>query len=85
MPQVELPELRKKVEAQLLRAARPALRRLAKASRGEADFRKEDELRACLGLARVAATILRRNRLPKTSSHKATIDYIEKLMKEDFK
>jgi hypothetical protein len=60
MPQVDSSVLASKVEAQLLRAARPALRRLAKASKGEANFRSEMELKACLGLARVAATLLRR-------------------------
>ena len=85
MSQVDLPVLRRKVEAQLLRAARPALRRLAKASRGEPDFRKEDELRACLGLARVAATVLRRNRVrgkPKDNAHDSNVKLIHKLMKE---
>ena len=60
MPQIDPSVLARKVEAQLLRAARPALRRLAKASKGEGNFRSEMELRACLGLARVAATLLRR-------------------------
>jgi hypothetical protein len=60
MPQVDPSVLAQRVEAQLLRAARPALRRLARASKGQGDFRSEMELRACLGLARVAATLLRR-------------------------
>jgi hypothetical protein len=60
MPQIDPSVLARRVEAQLLRAARPALRRLAKASKGEGNFRSEMELRACLGLARVAATLLRR-------------------------
>ena len=61
MPQVDPSVLAQRVEAQLLRAARPALRRLAKASKGEGNFRSEMELKACLGLARVAATLLRRH------------------------
>ena len=61
MPQPDPAVLASRVEGQLLRAARPALRRLAKASKGQGDFRSEMELRACLGLARVAATLLRKH------------------------
>ena len=47
-----------KVQAQLLRSCKPAVRKLARAARGRSDFRNELELRACLGLARIAADLL---------------------------
>ena len=46
------------VQGQLLRACRPAVRRLARAARGRSDFHSELEVRACLGLARIAADLL---------------------------
>ena len=78
MPQVDPAQLAAKVEAQLLRAARPALRRLAKASRGDGNFRSEMELRACLGLARVAATLLRRRAKPDTTAELKLLRQIRK-------
>ena len=47
-----------KVQAQLLRGCRPAVRRLVRAARGRSDFRNDLELRACLGMARLAADLL---------------------------
>ncbi len=55
-------DLASQVRTQMLKLARPALRRLNRASRGRSDFRSEIELRACLGLARVAASLLRQPR-----------------------
>ena len=47
-----------KVQAQLLRSCKPAVRKLARAARGRSVFRNELALRACLGLARIAADLL---------------------------
>ena len=60
MPHIDRDVLWDKVQLQILRSAKPALRKLARASRGRSDFKNELELRACLGLARVAATLLRK-------------------------
>ena len=46
------------VQMQLLRACRPAVRRLARAAKGRSDFHNDLEVRACLGLARIAADLL---------------------------
>jgi hypothetical protein len=47
-----------KLQAQLLRSCKPAVRKLARAAKGRSDFRNDLELRACLGLARIAADLL---------------------------
>ena len=47
-----------KLQAQLLRSCKPAVRKLARAARGRSDFRNDLELRACLGLARLAADLM---------------------------
>ena len=54
------------VQAQLLRGCRPAVRRLTRAARGRSDFRSDLELKACLGMARLAADLLYGRSMRKT-------------------
>jgi hypothetical protein len=60
MPSERTDALFDKLQAQLLRSCKPAVRKLARAARGRSDFRNELELRACLGLARIAGDLLER-------------------------
>ena len=54
------------IQAQLLRGCRPAVRRLTRAARGRSDFRDDLELKACLGMARLAADLLYGRSMRKT-------------------
>ena len=47
-----------KLQAQLLRSCKPAVRKLARAARGRSDFHNDIELRACVALARLASDLL---------------------------
>ena len=53
-----------KMQAQLVRSCRPAVRKLARAARGRSDFRNDLELKACLGLARIVGDLIYRRTSP---------------------
>ena len=61
-----------KLQAQLLRSCRPAVRRLCRAARGRSDFSNQLELSACLGLARIVGDLLyRRTETPRHNAQSA--------------
>jgi hypothetical protein len=57
-----------RLEVQLIKSAKPAVRRLARAARGKSDFRNDAELKACVALAKAAGDLLYVRRGGKQSS-----------------
>ena len=47
-----------RLEVQLIKSAKPALRRLQRAARGKSDFRNDAEIKACVALAKAAGDLV---------------------------
>ena len=50
--------LQRELRGRMLRSVGPAIKRLARAARGDAEFGNDHELRACIALARLAPALL---------------------------